>query len=963
MKEGFAMRFLNITYGSVQEEERQASGSEGHPEAADGRPRPSFSEGFCKPLLCEEFNKEIAFADLGRSSDRQSAAVICRDNYDNGAVLAYFEQAAQVWGVDVACPEIEELTLDDFRNLRAMGMRGNLIEKMLEKYNLVSLARYTSFRGAYNSFFFESMVPDDCCRLSKAKALARAGQAVMSKALKEEVGRIYQLSSTSRRVLHPVHYIIESNNRSEARIAIDTLAMSMLSRDLLTTKSIRFLDLDSVGYRYDQRFPNRFDDLHVETISELAKGGILVVYYGAYDQDSRFDQDRYGAFVKLTKALDKNKFDTVVFYVLPENNPGLIDRFTGHYGMPCATISRDTKRYKRGLTRVQAQAILKKRLRAFGLKLDKSFQPIFDEHFIQGSLPEVDTIFDEYVLAQSLRTDYPGYQELVGEIRQCGKVALSARERLDALIGLDNAKKLLERLVKGNSLGREYEKRGLKKTMMSGHMVFTGNPGTGKTEVARLYGEILKEQGFLSEGRVIECSGGKVGERGDGVRETFEKARGSILFLDEAYAISPQCIAELIAEMENHREDTVVILSGYQKQMEGWLNLNPGFKSRIGYFLDFPDYSPKQLLEIFKKMAKDEEKIILHDTLLKVQDVFERSGRKADFGNARFVRSVFEQAITKQNERLADISSEKLTKRDLQVILPEDTDYEIEGDKEELPGAEQLAGLIGLKDTKKLVEQFVSLFKMQKAKRERGLTTEFMPMHMAFRGNPGTGKTGVARIMGKILADEKVLRGGEFIEVSRTDLIAPFVGQTAPKVRALFERARGSVLFIDEAYSIFSGQRDEFGAEALAEMMIQLENLREEVVVIFAGYTDEMDKLFAANPGFKSRVMHQINFPDYSVPELVKIFRFMTKQRGLTVDAAVIERVRGILEQAAGNEDFGNARYVRQLIDQALLRQAERLASSLTEKTNSKDLLRLTDDDFAIPKAGSKTKHAVGFLA
>ncbi len=270
-------------------------------------------------------------------------------------------------------------------------------------------------------------------------------------------------------------------------------------------------------------------------------------------------------------------------------------------------------------------------------------------------------------------------------------------------------------------------------------------------------------------------------------------------------------------------------------------------------------------------------------------------------------------------------------------------------------GREELQALIGLEEVKKLVSARMDLAKMQKIKRDAGMEAGFIPMHMAFKGNPGTGKTEVARLIGRILREEGVLSVGDFFECGKQDLVSAAPGESAKQIAGLFQAARGSVIFIDEAYTLLGPG----GSEAVTALIDQMEKLRDEVVVIFAGYTDEINELLDANPGFASRVRTQVEFPDYTADELVEILHFMADAQEYSLSRGVDRKVRGVVEAAMGEKRFGNARFMRNLLEEALLQQSVRLANAETYAI--KDLKKLLAEDFVWEASASRP--SIGFAA
>ena len=254
---------------------------------------------------------------------------------------------------------------------------------------------------------------------------------------------------------------------------------------------------------------------------------------------------------------------------------------------------------------------------------------------------------------------------------------------------------------------------------------------------------------------------------------------------------------------------------------------------------------------------------------------------------------------------------------------------------------DELSEFIGLDNVKQQVRCLISFNKIQKLRVDNGLKKSEKTMHMAYLGNPGTGKTSVARIIGKMYKSIGLLSKGHFIEASRTDLIAEYQGQTAIKVKRLISRAKGGVLFIDEAYSITENDHsDSYGRECLTELTKALEDYRDDLVVIVAGYTELMEQFFNSNPGIKSRFNTYISFNDYSLDELVDIFRHFCKVNEYEADEKTIERVREWLESKLSPKDknFANGRLVRNLYDDIIMNQSIRLSEKVG--TISKETLK-----------------------
>ena len=259
---------------------------------------------------------------------------------------------------------------------------------------------------------------------------------------------------------------------------------------------------------------------------------------------------------------------------------------------------------------------------------------------------------------------------------------------------------------------------------------------------------------------------------------------------------------------------------------------------------------------------------------------------------------------------------------------------------------QQLNKLVGLNNVKSKVNDLIAYQKVQLLRKEKGLHSPKSTMHLAFTGNPGTGKTTVARIIGRIYRKLGLLSKGHFMEVSRTDLIAGYQGQTALKVKEVIEKAKGGVLFIDEAYSITENDHsDSYGRECLTELTKALEDYREDLVVIVAGYTEPMRQFFESNPGLKSRFNTFIEFDDYNVNELMEILMCMTKAE----DYVVSDKAREILSQQiiktieSKQNNFANGRFIRNIFESMTMNQARRVDK--IEHPSIMDLELLIEND------------------
>jgi SpoVK/Ycf46/Vps4 family AAA+-type ATPase len=503
---------------------------------------------------------------------------------------------------------------------------------------------------------------------------------------------------------------------------------------------------------------------------------------------------------------------------------------------------------------------------------------------------------------------------------------------------------------------------------MSRHLVFAGPPGTGKTTVARLYAQILAALGTLRSGHLVEVArldlvAQIVGGTAIKTAERFEEARGGVLFIDEAYTLvageggsgpdfGREAIDTLVKLMEDHRDDTVVVVAGYEDEMHRFLASNPGLSSRFTRTVAFEDYASSELITIIEYMCDKHRYELGEGAREALIQYFELIPRDREFGNGRTARKVFEETVERQAQRLA--LQPTATADDLTVLLPEDVALPVRlgpadtGDDDLGALLERLNSMVGLAQVKHEVSDMVNLLASARRRREAGLPAPSMSRHLVFSGAPGTGKTTVARLYGRLLQALGVLPRGQLIEVSRTDLVGEWVGHTAQRTREAFERARGGVLFIDEAYTLApSHQGADFGQEAIDTLVKLMEDHRDEVVVIAAGYSDEMDRFIESNPGLSSRFSRRVEFENYSPADLVTIVRQHAAASGYTCAPSLHDALLRHFGALPSGRAVGNGRYARQVLDAMITSQAGRLSG--VERPTEDELRSLLEVDLPAP--------------
>jgi len=537
-------------------------------------------------------------------------------------------------------------------------------------------------------------------------------------------------------------------------------------------------------------------------------------------------------------------------------------------------------------------------------------------------------------------------------IRKTNASIEEVKAKLNSVIGLDVIKEYVLKLEDNVMARKMREEAGFKNSALSMNMIFTGNPGTGKTTIARIIAEYLKAVGVLEKGQLVEVTRGDlIGEHvGETAIKTLAKinsAVGGVLFIDEAYSLlrdkndsfGLEAIDTLVKMMEDHKDNLVVILAGYKVEMEQFLKSNSGLKSRFPNIVEFPDYTPREMYQIADEIARKKDYIIDNDCIEPLITYFETKNIKGrnDSGNGRLARNVVEKAIINQSNRIVNGND-----GDLEILKL--IDFELTP-KEEFDLEENLKEIIGLDDVKDFLRKQYDILKAQKLRRDAGkLVDVTQTLNMIFTGNPGTGKTTIARVVAKMLKEMGVLKSGHFVETDRKGLVAEYVGQTAVKTEDVFRSALGGILFIDEAYALTNGN-DSFGKEAVDTLVKLIEDNRGEIVVIIAGYKKEMGEFLEVNSGLTSRFPISIDFPDYNAEELFEIFESMVSSRGFMLAEDAVEFAKNQIKSLhkKSNHSSGNGRMIRNFLDDIVRNQSSRI---LKEEIEEDNMNIITKSDF-----------------
>ena len=830
------------------------------------------------------------------------------------------------------------------------------------------------------------MVCQNCHKENRsiAKFCKWCGQPLASTDLLDKLIGLDDVKSQLKNIVDTYTFLRSRKDISNARISLNTIvigetgtgktALAEILRDYFYQHKIiekpKLTMVDAVDY---QRFVDKWD----ENVKK-AQNGILF-----FDNVQKLLPDKYSNQVnpldKLFVEMDKWEDNPIVIISglnkgledFLESNPAVANRFKYTFRMTTPGYQELTQicklnlRLKYGITEFSPEA---------DNQLTRYFKyqvKIKDETFGNGHLANktAEDIFTQYISrgASATRVEIGDIKGYVPEERSMEDIL----KDLDTYIGMDEVKAAVKEMAYSVQNAMQRAERGLgEQEKMSMHIILTGNPGTGKTTIARKLGEILAAIGYLDSGHVVEVDRAKMvsqyqGETPKVVDALCDKAKGGILFVDEAYTLAPvsasgdrdaqgaQALEKLMKRMEDDRGQFIVIAAGYRTEMENLFRVNPGFRSRFNYFLDIKDYSPAELYQIMQVFAKQKKYIFSPDAEALTQKMIKEmyDSRDKDFANGRTMRTLFDQICKKQAQRLQGLNISAMSNEELMTIHQEDIPYDAPQTVSADDCLKKLDGLVGLSGVKKEIANLTAFLNLQIA---RGETNTFQGKHYVFTGNPGTGKTTVARIMADIFKTLGVVARGQLVEADRSKLVAGFSGQTAIKTNQLVDQAMGGVLFIDEAYTLKSSDGDTFGAEAIDTLLKRLEDDRGKFICIVAGYTDQMHDFIDTNPGLKSRFTQTIHFDDYTPDELTEIFLKLAAGKNFTIDEDTKAAIHRLFEQLYLRRDknFGNAREARRIFNESVERQSQRLIKQMTTPGfQESDMFALTKEDLPMSQS------------
>ncbi|MCY6370617.1 AAA family ATPase [Clostridium ganghwense] len=523
------------------------------------------------------------------------------------------------------------------------------------------------------------------------------------------------------------------------------------------------------------------------------------------------------------------------------------------------------------------------------------------------------------------------------------------KHRLDSIVGIKEFKEHINNIENNFKVQKIRERLSMKTVNTPSNMVFIGNAGTGKTNAARITFDFLNALGVLSRNVFVEVSkadfvSGDASDVEKTTNDIVNSAIGGVLFIDEAYAlcesendnVGRKIIDTLLYGIENNRDNLVVILAGYEKDMERVLNYNQGLKSRFHNIIHFTDYTPEEMYEIAVNIARDKGYYIANNVKNDLIDLFTRNQtiESKGLGNARFVRNVIENAIMDASKKyLLDLE------RPIDILDRSNFNFNV---RVRFDLEEKLKGIVGLGEVKNLLRNQYKLLIAQEKRKSVGVDTKIeQNLNMVFAGNPGTGKTSIARLVAEMLNSMGFLKGGQLVETDRSSFVAENSEETSKKTEAKFKEAIGGILFIDEAYTLAN---DSLGREVIETLLKLIEDYSKEVIVILAGYSKEMEDFFDVNIGLRSRFPLWTTFEDYRPNELLEIGLRLLKSKGFEISKnAHVELEKSFVDIYENSDaQSGNARMVRNHIENLIRIQSVRVAE---EQISAYEMNRIIAED------------------
>lgn len=614
----------------------------------------------------EAFNIFFWEADSGRagvifSVDMDKADVDEAASY----IRNHLEENYDVCSVQLC--DIKEITTGRFHQLGSRGDNNGLIRRYHGDENDMGL----NYRENNHYKIYEDMIPEE--KLSLDEAVAKSKKFMADKSFIDELMRIYSDENEKKYYGNPVHYKISASNPDSAFEIAALLAQALKSNYRLGGSRINRISEIKESCYDEEDFKNMF---------EKAQGNIVMFdLSGSAENHGNFASTYEEVIEYFYNLINKNHIKTLCIFVENLNKPGFAGNLLARVSeeIDIIELKEGSGNRETAIKYIQSLAMQNK----YDISQEEIEENMPDKTVF--TVGEVYEIYNKWFKNGLRNRVYKSYKHCsCMEIKDSNKKS-EPYDELQKMVGLAEIKRLVDDVIDSARIQKLRSEMGMDSYKTSLHMVFTGNPGSAKTTVARLLSQIFAKEGMLDSGKYIECGradlvGRYVGWTAKAVRSKFRAARGGVLFIDEAYSLvddsnsfGDEAINTIVQEMENHRDDVIVIFAGYPDRMKEFLAKNEGLRSRIAFHLDFPDYNAHELVEILKLMAEKKGYKLNADIEKKCLDIFEKATRQEEFGNGRFVRNLLEQAMMAQSRRIfKENKGKQISRKTLMTLKAED---------------------------------------------------------------------------------------------------------------------------------------------------------------------------------------------------------------------------------------------------------------------------------------------------
>ena len=570
-------------------------------------------------------------------------------------------------GISCNSFDIDETVLEDVKEEIEVSIRNQFTEQrvsdILRRFGIEPLRHSSSYGINYDEYKTDKM--------TKNALNALALRSASSQSLKSELSRIYSKSAAPETSGHPVHYLIETDSKSETENVLSVLLSALYSQGRIKSRKYCV-----ISFTPDEQYPRAY----YECIYKNCTGGTVVLNLNDERAGQIFSES--GLVSICCEMIKKYRHDVLTIVCLPHSCGKLKDMILHDFDNSCfVEICEDELKNEKA--RNYLNVLAKHHGAAADKKLYCAIVP--DKTYIRDELTEIFNTWYDEKLKKSVFTQYENISNKKAvDSTQTNNAAL---DELNGMIGLEKAKKTIKSALNYYKIQKKYKEFGISQDKPAMHMVFTGNPGTAKTSVARVFAKIMKENGMLSSGHLVEVGradlvGRFVGWTAQIVKQKFDEAKGGVLFIDEAYSLSStdhgansygeEAINTIVQEMENKRDDLVVIFAGYPDEMNGFLDKNPGLRSRIAFHIEFPDYSTGELCAIARSIGQAKGVTMTDDAMKKLAVLFDAARNESDFGNGRYVRNVIERSKMNLASRVLGMYPDSITKEILTTIEADD---------------------------------------------------------------------------------------------------------------------------------------------------------------------------------------------------------------------------------------------------------------------------------------------------